>query len=283
MNYSKLTPEEENVILRKGTEQPFTGKYNRHKEKGTYVCKRCNAPLYRSDDKFDTQCGWPSFDDEIKGAVKRLPDPDGERTEIVCANCGAHLGHVFNGEGLTPKSIRHCVNSISLNFIPAKRAGETQKAIFAAGCFWGVEYYLSKAKGVKQTTVGYIGGKTGHPTYEEVSSHTTGHAEAVEVIFAPKETTFEELAKLFFEIHDFTQVNRQGPDIGDQYRTEIFYTNEHQKQVAEKLIGLLKAKGYKVATKVTQASTFWKAEDYHQGYYDHKGTTPYCHIRKKIF
>ncbi len=283
MAYNKLTPEEENVIIRKGTERPFTGKYYQHNEKGVYVCKRCNAPLYRSDDKFDSQCGWPSFDDEIKEAVKRLPDPDGKRIEIVCANCGAHLGHVFKGEGFTSKNTRHCVNSISMNFIPAEKAKGTERAIFAAGCFWGVEYYFAKSKGVKSATVGYIGGKTDNPTYEEVSSHTTGHAEAVEVIFDPQKTTFEELAKLFFEIHDFTQVNRQGPDIGDQYRTEIFYTNENQKQTAEKLVKLLKSKGYKVATKITKASTFWKAEDYHQGYYDKKGATPYCHFRRKIF
>lgn len=125
MNFNKLSEFEEYVILHKGTERPWTGKYTDHKEKGTYICKQCNAALYNSHDKFDSHCGWPSFDDEIKGAVKRVPDTDGMRTEIACANCGGHLGHVFTGERFTSKNTRHCVNSASMQFIPA---GETLPA-----------------------------------------------------------------------------------------------------------------------------------------------------------
>jgi peptide methionine sulfoxide reductase msrA/msrB len=283
--YRVLTPEEQYVILHKGTERPFTGEYDNFFEEGTYHCKQCDAPLYISTDKFKSECGWPSFDDEIKGAVKRIPDPDGRRTEIVCANCGAHLGHVFMGEGYTSKNTRHCVNSISMVFVPKKKKMEskTDTAIFAGGCFWGVEYHMEQKIGVISAESGYIGGHTKNPTYEEVCSHATGYAEAVRVIFDPDKTDYETLARLFFEIHDPTQVNRQGPDIGDQYRSEIFYTNEQQKTTAEKLIKILEDKGYKIATKVTPATRFYPAEDYHQDYYEHKGSKPYCHVYTKRF
>ncbi len=285
MQFKQLTPEEERVIVHKGTEAPFTGKYDTTFEEGVYVCKRCGAELYRSEDKFDAHCGWPSFDDEIKGAVKRTIDADGYRTEITCAACGAHLGHVFEGERLTRKNTRHCVNSISLDFIPKEMNTTTKMdtAYFAGGCFWGVEFYMEKAPGVKDVVSGYMGGNKKNPTYRQVSSHATGHAETVQIIFDPSKITFENLARLFFEIHDPTQMNRQGPDIGDQYRSEIFYTSEAQKETTEKLIQILKDEGYKVATKVTPAGDFWKAEDYHQDYYDHKGTLPYCHGYVKRF
>jgi len=283
MKYKKLTTEEEQVIIHKGTEKPFSGKYNNHRAKGMYVCKRCNAPLYRSNDKFDSQCGWPSFDDEIEGAVKRLPDADGRRTEIICNNCDAHLGHVFLGEGFTGKNVRHCVNSISLNFIPLAQEVKTKKAYFAGGCFWGVEYYFQKEKGVLSTSVGYMGGHKENPTYQEVCNGTTGHAETMEIVFDPSQTNFEKLTRLFFEIHDPTQINRQGPDIGEQYRSAIFYIDNEQKQIAEKLIKILEKKGYKIATEITKADKYWEAENYHQDYYQNNGKLPYCHAYKRRF
>lgn len=283
MKRNKLTSQEEYIILQKGTERAFSGKYWNFDEPGTYICKYCDTPLYNSTDKFNSHCGWPSFDDEIPGAIKRQIDADGRRTEIVCANCDGHLGHVFEGERLTDKNVRHCVNSLSIKFVPAKEKPSQMKAYFGGGCFWGTEYYFKKQDGVISTTVGYIGGHKDNPTYKEVCSGNTGHAEVVEVVYDSEKVSYEKLAKLFFEIHDFTQVNRQGPDIGTQYRSEVFVINEDQKKDTEKLIQILNSKGHKVATKVTMADKFWKAEDYHQDYYDVKGTKPYCHFYTKIF
>lgn len=282
MKYNPLTPQEKHVIIDKGTERPFSGKYENHYAPGTYTCKRCDAELYRSTDKFDAHCGWPSFDDEIPGAVERKVDADGRRTEILCANCGAHLGHVFLGEGFTQKNTRHCVNSISLNFTPAEKSG-TQTAIFAGGCFWGVEYYMEQENGVLDVTSGYIGGRTKNPTYEQVCSGTTGHIEAVRVTYDPALVSYETLAKLFFEIHDPTQRNGQGPDIGYQYQSAVFYADDEQKATTERLIAQLEDKGYNVVTKLFAAPTFWEAEGYHQDYYRKKGGTPYCHFRQKKF
>ncbi|MBN2663368.1 MAG: bifunctional methionine sulfoxide reductase B/A protein [Bacteroidales bacterium] len=285
MQYNDLTIQEQQVLLNKGTEMSFTGKYYTFNGDGTYLCKQCNAPLYKSSDKFDAHCGWPSFDDEISGAITKSTDADGQRTEITCSNCGAHLGHVFMNEGFTAKNTRHCVNSISLNFVPIKLNVQQnlQRAVFAAGCFWGVEYYLQKQAGVVSTTVGYIGGNTTNPTYQDVCSHTTGHVEAVEVYFDPTIVSYEKLTKLFFEIHDPTQIDRQGPDVGDQYRSEIFYMNDYQKNIAQDLINQLTNNGYNVATKLTPATEFYPAEDYHQDYYQHKGSLPYCHVRTTRF
>ncbi|MCD4697459.1 MAG: bifunctional methionine sulfoxide reductase B/A protein [Bacteroidales bacterium] len=283
MKLNTLTFEEEKVIIHKGTERPFTGKYLNHKEDGIYTCKQCDAPLYRSVDKFVSHCGWPGFDDEKAGAVKRVPDADGRRIEIVCTNCNGHLGHVFEGEGYTDKNIRHCVNSISLNFKPEKDPVKTESALFAGGCFWGVEYYMEKHPGVISATSGYSGGHMETPSYEDVLSKKSGHIEVVEIIFDPSITSYEEIAKLFFEIHDPTQTDRQGPDVGEQYRSEIFYCNKEQKEIAEKLINILKEKGYKVATKLSKADKFWKAENYHQDYYTKKGSLPYCHGYTKRF
>ncbi len=278
-----LTPEEEHVILRKGTEAPFSGEYWDFFEEGIYRCKRCGADLYRSEDKFAASCGWPSFDDEIPGAVRRVPDPDGRRTEIVCARCGAHLGHVFEGEGLTPKNVRHCVNSLSLAFLGGEEMASRSRIVFGGGCFWGVEYHFQKLPGVLETTVGYAGGETPNPTYEQVCSGTTGHAEVLEVIYDPSQISFRDLCVLFFEIHDPTQVDRQGPDVGSQYRSVIFYTEPSQKEVALELMEKLEEKGYAVATELAPLETFWKAEEYHQDYYEKSRKAPYCHIHTPRF
>ncbi|TFG94497.1 MAG: bifunctional methionine sulfoxide reductase B/A protein, partial [Calditrichales bacterium] len=228
-------------------------------------------------------CGWPSFDDEVPGAVKRKTDADGRRVEILCANCDAHLGHVFEGEGFTDKNVRHCVNSISMVFIPVKATSELQKAWFAGGCFWGVEYYFENKPGVKSVVSGYMGGHTDNPTYKEVCSGNTGHLEVVEISYDATKVSYEDLAKLFFEIHDPTQANGQGPDIGAQYLSAVFYNAPEEKETVQRLINILKGKGYDVVTKLIPASTFWKAEDYHQDYYEKTGKTPYCHAWEKKF
>ncbi len=284
----ELTAEEKRVILNKGTEAPFIGEYTDNFEEGVYTCKQCGSELYTSTSKFHSGCGWPSFDQEIPGRVKKLLDADGRRTEIVCANCDGHLGHVFYGEGFTTKDTRHCVNSISMEFIKKEDVQKQQKAktevaIFAGGCFWGVEYYFQNAPGVVKTQVGYIGGHKENPTYKEVCAHTTGHIEAMEVTFDPTKTNYETLAKLFFEIHDPTQSNGQGGDIGEQYLSVVFYTSEQQKEITEKLIRLLENKGYKIATTLRPATKFWSAETYHQQYYEKTGGTPYCHARRQRF
>jgi peptide methionine sulfoxide reductase msrA/msrB len=289
-NWNELSSEETYVIVNKGTERPWTGKYVSNKKEGIYVCKRCDYPLFTSDSKFESGTGWPSFDAMIADHVKTVTDADGMRTEIVCGNCEGHLGHVFMGEGFTDKNTRHCVNSVSLNFLPQadlevekEATPELDTAIFASGCFWGTEYYFEQAPGVVSTQVGYIGGTKDNPTYKEVCTGKTGHAEAVRVVFDKNKTDFETMAKLFFETHDPTQVNRQGPDIGTQYRTGLFYKDDSQKAIAEKLKKELEAKGLKVVTEITKATTFWEGEDYHEHYYSKKGGTPYCHKYTKRF
>lgn len=296
-----LTPEEERVIRHKGTETPFTGAYWNAHDAGTYLCRQCGAPLYRSTDKFDSGCGWPSFDEEISGAVERRPDADGSRTEIVCARCGGHLGHVFQGEYFTPKNTRHCVNSASLSFRPQESAGDKDSgeespdqpengarqgcggtALFAGGCFWGVEDAFRKTPGVCDAVSGYAGGVTPHPGYGQVCSGATGHAETVRVTFDPARVSYESLARLFFEIHDPTQLNRQGPDVGTQYRSAVFYTDEAQKAVAEKLVGELRANGYDVVTEILPAPDFYPAEDYHQRFAERTGRGA-CHRRVPRF
>lgn len=283
-HYNDLSSEDAKIIINKATEYPFTGLYDKFTEKGTYLCKRCGNALYRSDSKFNSGCGWPGFDEEIKGSVRRETDADGHRTEILCASCGGHLGHVFTGEGFTAKNIRHCVNSASLDFVPVRlEAGRYGTALFAGGCFWGVEYYLQKEPGVVAVVSGYTGGSVKDPTYREVCTGTTGHAETVKVTYDLSRTTYEKLVMLFLEIHDPTQLNRQGPDIGEQYRSEIFYMNREQKELAEKYLAILRAKGLRVTTAVTKASVFYPAEEYHQDYYFSNGKMPYCHGYTKRF
>lgn len=279
----KLNKEEERVILFKGTEAPFTGEYTDLFVEGTYHCKQCEAPLYTSNSKFHSGCGWPSFDQEIENAVTKVLDADGRRTEIICSKCKGHLGHVFYGEGFTRKDTRHCVNSISMQFVQKKSDEKIQKATFAGGCFWGVEYYFQNEPGVLKTQVGYIGGFKDNPTYKEVCAHTTGHIEALEVTFDSSLISYETLAKLFFEIHDPTQANGQGNDIGEQYLSVVFYHNEEQKNTTKELIDFLTKKGFKIATTLRFATKFWPAEEYHQQYYEKTGGVPYCHSRTKRF
>ncbi len=280
-----LTPEQYQVMRKCGTERPFTGKYNDFWDKGVYVCAGCGAPLFRSETKYEHGTGWPSF--TIPVDEKNIEYRDdysllAKRIEVRCAACGAHLGHVFD-DGPEPTFLHYCVNSASMAFKPEAEANapgpgiapdKTEIATFAAGCFWGVEHKMGELPGVVSTVVGYTGGKTVDPTYEEVCTDRTGHAEAVQVTFDPGRVSYADLVRHFFEIHDPTQVNRQGPDHGTQYRSAIFYYGEAQRQAARQVMDELeRSKKYKkrLATELVPASAFYKAEEYHQKYFEKHG------------
>ncbi len=258
--FHRLTSQEEKIIVQKGTEFPGSGKYNQENAQGVYVCKRCDFPLYLSSHKFDSHCGWPSFDDELPDAVLQKKDPDGRRVEILCRRCEGHLGHIFLGEELTSKNIRHCVNSLSLRFLSAKTENGLERIILGAGCFWSVQHELKKIAGVKQGVAGYCGGESVDPTYEEVCSGKTGHTEVVEILFDPKEISLERLLEQFFQMHEPSQKMKT------QYQSIIFYFTPEQKEAAERL---KKKKG--AITEIRAGMPFYPAEDYHQNYYEKQG------------
>ena len=271
-----LTPEQYRILRKGGTERAFTGKYNTFFKDGFYLCAACQTPLFSSDTKFDHGCGWPSFNSPLEtDTIEYIEDNSlgMRRIEVRCATCGSHLGHVFD-DGPQPTGQRYCINSMAMEFtpeLPKEEAVTVATATFAAGCFWGVEHKLSQITGVLSTRVGFTGGRTEDPTYKQVCSATTGHAEAVEIQFDPEVIGYEELLDYFFKFHDPTQIDRQGPDVGDQYRSAVFFHNEEQKNAAEQKIAELQESGRfekPIATRVASASEFYKAEEYHQDYYD---------------
>lgn len=279
--YHDLTSEEKNILCKKGTEKAFSGHFEENAS-GIFLCKRCDLPLFSSKDRFSSGCGWPSFDEAISLNVKKEKDLDGTRIEILCSRCSGHLGHVFSGEHFTVKNLRYCVNALSLQFTPSFTKKGLQRAIFAAGCFWGVEYLFQEIQGVISTKAGYIGGSVVYPTYEEVCSGKTGHKEAVELLFDER-VSYETLVRRFFEMHDSTQKNGQGPDLGSQYLSYIFYLSEKQKKDAEKVLKRVREKGIDSCTKIAPASRFYEAEEMHQSTYQKNQKKPYCHHWKKLF
>jgi len=275
---AELTPEQYAVMRQCGTEPAFSGKYNDFFQEGTYFCAACGIPLFGSETKYDHKTGWPSFTTPLDPSAVEYRDDDSHgmhRVEVRCAVCGAHLGHVFD-DGPAPTGRHYCINSAAMNFVPAGASKPpaptktSEVATFAAGCFWGVEYKFGQVKGVLDTTVGYTGGATGQPTYEEVCTGQTGHAESVRVTFDSSVVSYEDLVRKFFSFHDPTQVDRQGPDFGTQYRSVIFYHSEEQKRTAERVKSDLEASKTlrnRVATEIVRAHEFFKAEEYHQKYY----------------
>jgi peptide methionine sulfoxide reductase msrA/msrB len=288
-----LTPEQVDVTQRAGTERAGTGQWAHEKRAGTYVSVVGGLPLFRSEAKFESGTGWPSFYQPIdpEHVILREDKTHGmTRVEVLDARSGAHLGHVFD-DGPEPTGKRFCMNSAALKFIPdgeqlpaESRPVAAQTAYFAGGCFWGVEDVFQQVDGVMDAVSGYMGGKIEKPTYEQVCTHGTGHAETVKVVFDPSRVTYKQLLKVFFDNHDPTTVDRQGPDVGDNYRSAIFASSEEQAAQAKEFIASLQAserfKSRKIVTQiVAPGPKFWPAEDYHQDYHKKHGGS----CRVKVF
>lgn len=294
---NKLTDQQYYVLRQKGTERPFTGEFLLNKEKGTYKCAGCGADLFTDDMKFDSECGWPSFDKEIAGGkiLKTVDNSGGmSRTEITCAKCGGHLGHIFD-DGPTATGQRYCVNSASLSFEPVSKTAVTNEPkmktgldtiTLGGGCFWCVEAVYEGLIGVVSVESGYSGGKNVNPTYHEVSSESTGHAEVTQIVYDRSKTNLDEIFKVFFSTHDPTTINRQGNDKGTQYRSVIFYKDKEQKDAAESIVKDLNAKVYddRIVTQIEPLKAFYKAEEYQQNYYANNKSQPYCQmvVRGKV-